>query len=97
MAGELVALAGYRFDLSTEIPVRAQIYSVGPEQYVLGIVVHHIAFDGWSLAPMARDVGEAYGARRTAGPRSGRRCRCSTRITRCGNRSGWGPSLIPTV
>ena len=64
VAGELVALGGYRFDLSTEIPVRAQIYSVGPEQYVLGIVVHHIAFDGWSMAPMARDVGEAYGARR---------------------------------
>ncbi|WP_156656098.1 non-ribosomal peptide synthetase, partial [Mycobacterium sp. 852002-51971_SCH5477799-a] len=61
---ELVALAGYRFDLSTEIPIRAQIYSVAPEQHVLGIVVHHIAFDGWSLAPMVRDVGEAYRARR---------------------------------
>ena len=64
VAGELVALAGYRFDLSAEIPIRAQIYSVGPEQYVVGIVVHHIAFDGWSLAPMVRDVGEAYRARR---------------------------------
>jgi acyl carrier protein len=64
VADELVALAGYRFDLSAEIPIRGQIYSVGPEQYVVGIVVHHIAFDGWSLAPMARDVGEAYQARR---------------------------------
>ena len=64
VAGELVALAGYRFDLSAEVPIRAQIYSVGPEQYVVGIVVHHIAFDGWSLAPMFRDVGEAYRARR---------------------------------
>ena len=64
MAAELVALAGYRFDLSTEIPIRAEIYSVEPEQYVLGIVVHHIAFDGWSLAPMVRDVAEAYRARR---------------------------------
>ena len=64
VAGELMALAGYRFDLSAEIPIRAQIYSVGPEQHVVGIVVHHIAFDGWSLAPMVRDVGEAYRARR---------------------------------
>ena len=64
VAGELVALAGYRFDLSAEIPIRAQIYSVGPEQHVVGIVVHHIAFDGWSLAPMVRDIAEAYRARR---------------------------------
>ncbi|MDV7295701.1 non-ribosomal peptide synthetase, partial [Mycolicibacterium fortuitum] len=60
---ELVALAGYRFDLATEIPIRAQIYSVGPDQYILGIVLHHIAFDGWSMAPMVKDVGVAYAAR----------------------------------
>ena len=64
VAGELMGLARYRFDLSAEIPIRAQIYSVGPEQHVVGIVVHHIAFDGWSRAPMVRDVGEAYRARR---------------------------------
>ncbi|ORA45056.1 non-ribosomal peptide synthetase, partial [Mycolicibacterium celeriflavum] len=63
VAGELAALARYRFDLSAEIPIRAQIFSVAPEQHVVGIVVHHIAFDGWSLAPMVRDVGEAYRAR----------------------------------
>ncbi len=50
--------------MSAEIPVRAQIYAVGPEEHVVGIVVHHIAFDGWSRAPMVRDVGEAYQARR---------------------------------
>ena len=63
VVGELVALVGYRFDLSAEIPIRAQIYSVGPEQHVVGIVVHHIAFDGWSMAPMVRDVAEAYASR----------------------------------
>jgi amino acid adenylation domain-containing protein len=67
VAGELEALAEHRFDLSSEIPIRAQIYSVGPEQYVVGIVVHHIAFDGWSIAPVVRDVGEAYRARRRGG------------------------------
>ncbi|MDT5411888.1 MAG: hypothetical protein QOG14_4108, partial [Mycobacterium sp.] len=60
---ELVALAGYRFDLAAEIPIRAQVYEMAPEQYVLGIVLHHIAFDGWSMAPMVRDVAEAYAAR----------------------------------
>ena len=69
VAGELVALAGYRFDLSAEIPIRAQIYAVGPEQHVVGIVVHHIAFDGWSLAPMVRDVGRGVsGAAAGPGP-----------------------------
>ena len=63
VAAALAALAGYRFDLSAQVPIRAQIYSVGPEQYVVGIVVHHIAFDGWSLAPMVRDVGQAYASR----------------------------------
>ncbi|MHC9297527.1 condensation domain-containing protein, partial [Mycobacterium sp. LTG2003] len=61
---ELVSLAGYRFDLATEIPIRVQVYQVGTGQYVLGIVLHHIAFDGWSMAPMVRDVSVAYHARR---------------------------------
>ncbi len=60
LARELEALAGHRFDLSTEIPIRAQIYSLGPNQYAVGLVMHHIAFDGWSLVPMISDVGTAY-------------------------------------
>nr|WP_163737384.1 non-ribosomal peptide synthase/polyketide synthase [Mycobacterium gallinarum] len=60
---KLTTLAVHRFDLSAEIPIRAQVYSVGPEQYVVAIVVHHIAFDGWSLTPMVRDIGEAYSSR----------------------------------
>ncbi|WP_253847066.1 condensation domain-containing protein, partial [Mycobacterium gordonae] len=64
VGAELEALAGYRFDLSAEIPIRAQIYSMGTRQHALGIVVHHIACDGWSLAPMVRDMGQAYRARR---------------------------------
>ncbi|WP_396878943.1 amino acid adenylation domain-containing protein [Mycobacterium sp. SMC-2] len=63
VAGRVIALAGYRFDLSAEIPIRAQIYSVGSEQHVVAIVLHHIAFDGWSFAPMVRDIAEAYRAR----------------------------------
>ncbi|MDM4141091.1 MULTISPECIES: non-ribosomal peptide synthetase [Mycobacterium] len=64
LLGELAALLGYRFDLSSEVPIRAQVYSVGPDHYVVGIVVHHIAFDGWSMVPMVRDVAQAYQARR---------------------------------
>jgi len=60
VAPALEALAGHRFDLSAEIPIHAQIYSLGPEHYVVGIVLHHIAFDGWSLIPMFSDVRTAY-------------------------------------
>ncbi|WP_435404969.1 amino acid adenylation domain-containing protein [Mycolicibacterium chitae] len=59
---ELIALAGYRFDLALEIPIRARLLAVGHRRYILGIVVHHIAFDGWSIAPIVRDVGTAYAA-----------------------------------
>lgn len=62
-ADELMALAGHRFDLSAEIPIRAQIYSMGREKYAVGIVVHHIAADGWSIAPLVRDLGVAYASR----------------------------------
>ncbi|RAV04945.1 non-ribosomal peptide synthetase, partial [Mycolicibacterium sp. GF69] len=63
VVGELTELAGYQFDLSVEVPIRAQLYSIGPHHHVLGIVVHHIAFDGWSLAPMVTDVAMAYTSR----------------------------------
>ncbi|KUJ69434.1 hypothetical protein ACZ90_11100 [Streptomyces albus subsp. albus] len=56
--------AGHAFDLTTDPPLHARLFAVGPEDHALLLVVHHIAADGWSLAPLSRDVAAAYAARR---------------------------------
>ncbi|MGW0005732.1 amino acid adenylation domain-containing protein [Nocardia grenadensis] len=50
------------FDLATEIPLRAALFVVAPDDHILVLVVHHIAMDGWSLEPLAADVATAYRA-----------------------------------
>lgn len=61
---DLRAAAAEPFDLRTEIPLRAKVLRLGPQEHVLLVVVHHISCDGLSWAPLCRDLARAYEARR---------------------------------
>ncbi|MFZ2173425.1 MAG: amino acid adenylation domain-containing protein, partial [Rhodococcus sp. (in: high G+C Gram-positive bacteria)] len=59
----LTAFFGAGFDVAEELPLRVRLFRLSPERHVLAIVVHHIAADGFSMTPLARDVMLAYTAR----------------------------------
>ncbi|WP_071927739.1 amino acid adenylation domain-containing protein [Nocardia mangyaensis] len=60
---ELTALARRGFDLTTQTPLRISLQRTASDEHLLGVVVHHIAADGWSLGPLTRDLALAYVAR----------------------------------
>lgn len=55
------------FDITSELPVRTVLFQLAPDHHVLAITLHHVAADGWSLAPLARDLSRAYTARLRGG------------------------------
>ncbi len=65
LEGVLAAEAGRGLDTSTETPLRVRLLRVGDRDHVLLLVLHHIAGDGWSLGPLARDLATADSARTT--------------------------------
>ncbi|RPE27817.1 non-ribosomal peptide synthetase [Kitasatospora cineracea] len=67
VAGAVRQAAGAPFDLTADLPVRARLLRTGPERHVLVLVLHHVGADGWSLAPLCRDLAAAYRARTGGG------------------------------
>jgi amino acid adenylation domain-containing protein len=73
LGGALSAAAERGFDVAVEPPLRAELYALGERaagaaEHVLLLVLHHIAADGWSLAPLWRDLAEFYAARLASRP-----------------------------
>ena len=65
LSGRLAEAASVGMELERELPLRVWLFRLEEDErrYVLLLVLHHIAGDGWSLHPLGRDLEEAYGAR----------------------------------
>ncbi|TQJ23684.1 amino acid adenylation domain-containing protein [Micromonospora sp. A202] len=57
-------LLRHEFDLRDEPPARAYVLSTSADEHAVLFVFHHVACDGWSIAPFVSDYLAAYSARR---------------------------------
>ncbi|MEO3871997.1 amino acid adenylation domain-containing protein [Nonomuraea sp. B12E4] len=55
------------FDLAAEPPFRTELFTTGPGEHTLSLILHHIAGDEWSMATLATDLITAYQARAQGG------------------------------
>ena len=60
---EIGVVARHTFDLAADIPLHAKLFAMSADEHILVATVHHIAADGWSVAPLMRDLTAAYAAR----------------------------------
>ncbi|MEE4493065.1 amino acid adenylation domain-containing protein [Streptomyces sp. BE230] len=60
---DIAALVRKPFALDKDLPIRAELLVLGPDEHVLLLTLHHGVADAWSLAPLHRDLGRAYAAR----------------------------------
>ncbi|WP_262402622.1 condensation domain-containing protein, partial [Actinomadura sp. CNU-125] len=59
----LAMAVDHAFDISAEPPLRTALFRISPDEHVALLLMHHSGGDGWSMAPLARDVIHAYASR----------------------------------
>ncbi|MDV8070277.1 non-ribosomal peptide synthase/polyketide synthase, partial [Rhodococcus sp. IEGM 1366] len=60
----IAAVGSTALDITVDVPIRVRLLTLSDTEHVLAIMVHHIAADGWSMAPLGRDLMIAYSARK---------------------------------
>ena len=94
----LTGLVRGPFDLETQVPMRAELLRLGARgaRAGAGVPPHRVRrlVDG---AAVARHRDRLRGPAARASVRSGRRCRCSTRTTRCGSANCSAPRTTRTA
>ncbi|MFJ6944793.1 amino acid adenylation domain-containing protein [Streptomyces wuyuanensis] len=63
LADRMAEAAAYGFALDREPPLRVHVFRTGEDEWALLLLLHHIAGDEWSEAPLHRDLALAYAAR----------------------------------
>lgn len=58
------------FNLSTDLPLRSFLFLLNSQEYILMLVVHHIASDGWSSRILLDELNQIYHAFLTNQPLS---------------------------
>ena len=62
VAARLREEAGRRFDLTEDLPLRMSALRLGEADWVLLVVIHHIACDAWSLRVLREELSAGYRA-----------------------------------
>ncbi|WP_179230459.1 non-ribosomal peptide synthetase [Streptomyces sp. CS227] len=71
LAAALAERAGMPFDLAQAPPVRLTLYRHPGLSWTLGVVLHHILVDDWSMGILRTDLAELYRSARTGGDAAG--------------------------
>ncbi|MGN7824087.1 amino acid adenylation domain-containing protein [Chitinophaga sp. 22536] len=58
----ITALISRPFDLAADYMLRAHLITLTKEEYVLVLIMHHIASDGWSSSVLINELMEGYSA-----------------------------------
>ncbi|QYB06396.1 amino acid adenylation domain-containing protein [Rhodococcus sp. USK10] len=63
VAARVATFASQGFTLGAEPPIRARLFALAADEWVLAVMVHHISADGFSVPLLVRDLMTAYEAR----------------------------------